>query len=181
MISFTSERLTFRELRPEDVSETYISWLNDPMINQYLETRFTLQNKVSVCDFVATQLASPDNFLLRVALAEDDCHIGNLKLGPINRHHASSMISPFIGEKALHGRGYAREAIDRVTRWGFESCGLYRLEAGCYDDNFGSLRAFLKAGYTVEGFRRAAVITAGGMRSGAFWFARLASDTVGGE
>ena len=28
-----------RELRDEDATEAYASWLNDPVVNQYLETR----------------------------------------------------------------------------------------------------------------------------------------------
>lgn len=176
MSSFVSARLSFRELRPQDVSDTYVSWMNDPAVNRYLETRFAPQNKETITAFVATQLDSPDTFLLRIARREDDRHIGNIKLGPINRHHGSASLSLLIGEHAFHGRGYATEAIVRVTSWAGEHCGLHRIEAGCYAENLGSLRAFLKAGYTVEGFRRDAVVTTEGARSGAFWLARLASD-----
>lgn len=176
MLSFTSPRLEFRELRPEDVSAAYVGWLNDPVINQYLETRFAPQDEESVRAFVAAQLASPDSILLRITRLEDDRHIGNIKLGPINRHHASAQLSLLIGEQTLHRQGFATEAIARVSRWGIETQGLHRIEAGCYADNLGSLRAFLKAGYAVEGFRRAAVVTANGARSGTFWCARLAGD-----
>ena len=176
MTPFASERLQFRELLPEDVSDAYVGWMNDPLINQYLETRFSRQDHDSVCDFVAAQLASPDAFLLRISLAKNDQHIGNIKLGPINHQHKSAQISLLVGEKAIHGQGYGTEAIARVTRWGFEECGLARIEGGCYDTNLGSLRAFLKVGYSVEGFRREAVLSAQGRRIGAFWFARLATD-----
>ena len=176
MIRITSQRLEFRELRPEDVAPAYIAWLNDPEINRFLETRFNPQDEASIRAFVAAQAASPDAFLLRIGLRECGTHIGNVKLGPINRHHASAQISLLIGSRAHHGQGYATEAIRAVTEWGFGAHGLARIEAGCYADNLGSLRAFLKVGYTVEGFRRGAVITTNGTRSGAFWFARLAED-----
>lgn len=178
MISFSSERLRFRELHPEDISTTYINWMNDPSITQYLETRFVRQNACSIREFVTSQLARPDAFLIRIALAEDDSHIGNIKLGPINHDHKSAHISLLIGDRAHHGHGYGSEAIARVSRWGFEECGLYRIEGGCYAENLGSLRAFLKSGYVVEGFRRDAVISSGGGRQGGFWFARLATDKV---
>jgi len=150
--------------------------MNNPQINRYLETRFAHQDAASVREFVASQAANPDAFLLRIAEAKDDLHIGNIKLGPFNRHHKSAQISLLIGETSKHRLGYATEAIARVTRWGFEDCGLHRIEGGCYAANLGSLRAFLKADYTVEGFRRDAIVTASGERSGAFWFAKLASD-----
>jgi RimJ/RimL family protein N-acetyltransferase len=178
MMGFTSQRLHFRELRPEDVSADYTAWLNDPEINRFLETRFSPQDETSIRAFVASQAASPDAFLLRVGLRDCETHIGNIKLGPINRSHASAQISLLIGSRSHHGQGYATEAINAVTAWGFAEHGLARIEAGCYAENLGSLRAFLKAGYTVEGFRRAAVITTSNTRSGAFWFARLVDDLV---
>lgn len=179
MTRLLSSRLRFRTLRPEDVSAAYIGWLNDPAINQYLETRFTPQDQSTVRAFVAAQAASPDAFLFRIALADCDTHIGNIKLGPINRAHASAQISLLIGSTAHHGQGYATEAITAITDWGFQAQNLARIEGGCYADNLGSLRAFLKAGYSVEGFRRAAVLAASGARQGTFWFARLAGESAG--
>jgi len=178
VISFTSRRLSFRELLPEDVSPAYVGWLNDPAINRYLETRFTPQDANIVRDFVCDQLADQNAFLFRIALAEDDTHIGNIKLGPINRYHKSAQISLLIGSRGLQGQGYATEAISAVSAWGLGALVLERIEGGCYADNLGSLRAFLKAGYTVEGFRRDAVIADSGERQGAFWFALLAGDVV---
>lgn len=176
MTSFSSTRLDFSRLAPGDVTTRYVDWLNDPLINRYLETRHTAQTHETVCAFVAAQVANPDVHLLKIVLRGDGSHIGNIKLGPINRHHASAQLSLFIGERVAHGQGYGTEAIERVTRWAFEAAGLSRVEAGCYEDNLASLRAFLKAGYTVEGFRRKAVVSAEGRRIGAFWFSCLAAE-----
>ena len=176
MTLFASQRLQFRELRPDDVRPAYIGWLNDPAINRYLETRFSPQDAESVHDFVTAQAVTPHTFLLRIGETESGSHIGNIKLGPINRNHSSAQISLLIGARDMHGKGYATEAIRAVTKWGFSEHGLMRIEAGCYADNLGSLRAFLKAGYSVEGFMRSAVNTTGNARSGVFWFARLAGD-----
>lgn len=176
MTLFTSQRLQFRELRPEDVGPAYIGWLNDPAINCYLETRFSVQDADSMRTFVKTQAANPDTFLLRIEQTETGTHIGNIKLGPFNRNHSNAHISLLIGERDMQGKGYATEAIRAVTQWGFSKHGLMRIEAGCYADNLGSLRAFLKAGYTVEGFMRSAVNMTGNERSGVFWFARLVGD-----
>jgi ribosomal-protein-alanine N-acetyltransferase len=179
VIELHSKRLSFRELQPADVTQEYIGWLNDSKINQYLETRFYPQNEISVRDFIERQLNSPDDFLFRISLLSNDQHIGNIKLGPLNHHHATAQLSLLIGEPSMHRKGYATESIARVTRWGFEQRGLHRIEAGCYANNLASLRAFLKVGYSVEGFRREAVVTASGARVGAFWFACLAGDKLG--
>jgi ribosomal-protein-alanine N-acetyltransferase len=173
---FSSARLDFRKICLEDVTPRYVSWLNDPQINRFLETRHSVQDHDAVYAFVAEQMANPNVHLLKITLRSEGLHIGNIKVGPINRHHASAQISLFIGEKNIHGKGYGAEAIERVTKWAFESAGLERIEAGCYEDNLASLRAFLKAGYAVEGFRRKAYVSADGRRTGAFLFACLASE-----
>lgn len=177
MSAFSSARLDFRELAVGDVTARYVGWLNDPQVNRFLETRHSRQTHDSVSAFVAAQAANPDVHLLKIVLRSGDLHIGNIKIGPINRHHGSAQLSLLIGERDVHGQGYGTEAIARVTRWAFDSLGLARVEAGCYEDNTASLRAFLKAGYTVEGFRRKAVVSADGRRIGAFWFSCLTSES----
>ena len=37
-------RLLLRALEPGDLNATYLSWLNDPSVNRYLETRFLPQS-----------------------------------------------------------------------------------------------------------------------------------------
>ena len=40
----TGKSLTLRLASVEDASEDYLSWLNDPEVNMFLETRFEIQN-----------------------------------------------------------------------------------------------------------------------------------------
>ena len=46
------ELIYLRELGDDDISDRYISWLNDSEINKYLDTRFSKHNFESVQDFV---------------------------------------------------------------------------------------------------------------------------------
>mgnify|MGYP005870184203 CR=1 FL=1 len=173
VIKVKSKRLLIRELSEKDVTTKYVAWMNDPHINRYLETRFSAQTEESVGDFVNSIQKDPDSFLFGIFDVKTGSHIGNIKLGPINRHHGSAQISLLIGDRSCHGKGYATEAISALTDWGFQDCGLERIEAGCYETNLGSLRAFLKCGYEVEGFFRKSRIDGEGQRIGSFWFARL--------
>ena len=45
----------------------------------------------------------------------------------------------------------ATEAVTAVTRWAFGTLRLAKLTAGSYASNGGSIGAFVKAGYRVEG------------------------------
>jgi RimJ/RimL family protein N-acetyltransferase len=84
-------------------------------------------------------------------------HIGNIKIGPINLNHQIAPIGILIGDKNEWGNGYASEAIQIVTQFGFDKLNLMKIYAGCYESNIGSKRAFEKSGYEVEGFFRSHV------------------------
>ena len=154
MIEFESTHLYFRELNQNDVSSKYVSWLNNPKVNRYLEVRHTFHTIESCKIFVCSMNASEENYLFGLFSKQGKEHIGNIKIGFINRHHNRAEVSLFIGDDRLWGKGLATEAILRITSWGFEFLGLAKIEAGCYSENIGSLKAFLKAGYQVEGFLR---------------------------
>jgi ribosomal-protein-alanine N-acetyltransferase len=142
-------------LTPDKVSDSYVRWLNDPAINLYLESRFVRQDRAGVAAFVAGILASDRDLFFGILDKDLDRHVGNIKLGPINRHHGLGEIGIMIGDRSAWGRGVGSRAIDRVAVVARDELGLRRLTAGCYASNVGSARAFEKAGFTVEAVRPA--------------------------
>ncbi|MBE9523991.1 MAG: GNAT family N-acetyltransferase [Chloroflexi bacterium] len=172
-----SERLLFKELRKEDVSERYLGWLNDPAVNQFLETRFTNQTRESCEKFVSDMEKDPNSHLFGIFDKVTLEHIGNIKLGFIKTHHQSGQLSLFIGEKSCWGKGYATESIRCITKWGFDVLKLERIEAGCYDTNMASLRIFLKVGFSVEGYLRNSVVS-DGQRIGCFWMGIIRNEKI---
>ena len=170
-----SNSLIFRPLAEGDVTDVYVAWLNDPKVNQYLETRHSLQTLSSCRNFVAEMNVSPTNYLQGIFLKSNGKHIGNAKIGFINDQHKNGQISLFIGDKDFWGQGLACETIKAMTEYAFNELGLLKLEAGCYEENLASLRAFLKSGYSVEGFMRSHVISKG-LRKGCFWLGAVADE-----
>ncbi len=148
-------RLHLRSVRPSDATERYVSWLNDPEINRYLEVRFSPQTLEGVRAYVTEMAGSEDYAFMAIVLNDGDRHIGNIKIGPMNRAHRFADIGIVIGEKDCWGKGYATEAIALATRYAFETLDLHRLEAGAYAPNMGSAKAFLKAGWKEEGLESA--------------------------
>lgn len=177
MTTITSERLLYRTLCKEDVSERYLGWLSDPEVNQYLETRFVPQTRDACEKFVSEMDKDTASYLFGMFDKVTLEHIGNIKLGFIKTHHQSAQVSLFVGEKTYWRKGYATESIRCITQWGFKYLNLARIEAGCYETNIGSLRAFLKAGYSVEGFFRSSVVS-NGRRIGSFWLGIIRSDQI---
>jgi [ribosomal protein S5]-alanine N-acetyltransferase len=150
-----SERLTLRELQASDCSPDYVAWLADPEINQYLETRHAVQDEASIVAFIEGVRARNDEFLFGMFLNDSGRHIGNIKVGPIHKHHRMGDVSLLVGARDCWGKGYAGEAIAAISRYAFEALGVLKLSASMYAPNLGSKHAFLKVGYRQEGLRRA--------------------------
>lgn len=148
------KRIYLREVRPSDVNEHYYRWMNDPEVTLFLESRFAPNSMEKIQEFVAGKLGDQDNVFLAIVLKEEDRHIGNIKLGPIQWIHRLAEIGLLIGEKDCWGKGFATEAIQLVSDYAFNVLNLHKVTAGCYGPNEGSARAFQKAGFVVEGIRK---------------------------
>lgn len=142
-------------LEPDGVTEEYVAWLNDPLVNRYLESRFVQADMQSTRRFVEDALASPVTILFGIRSLGESRHVGNIKLGPIDRPHGRGEIGIMIGDRGAWGRGFATDAIECVVAIARMQLGLRKLTAGCYASNVGSLRAFTKAGFEIEGRRKA--------------------------
>lgn len=173
----TGARCTLRPLRVDDVTQRYVDWLNDPAVNRHLESRFATHTLDTTRAFLAAQLTSGTACFFGIWAALDgggaERHVGNIKLGPIERNHLTSDLGFVIGERDHWGRGLASDAINTVVAFGF-GLGLKKVTAGSYEDNPGSAKALLKAGFVSEGLRPDQVIS-GDRRVGIQLFGRSCS------
>jgi [ribosomal protein S5]-alanine N-acetyltransferase len=136
-----------------DVGDSYVSWLNDPELNRFLESRFTEHTLESTRAFVTGCRVGAGSLLLGVRCDWlGTQHVGNIKI-EVNKYHRIGEIGILIGNKQVHGKGVATHAIKAMTMLARDELGLRKLSAGCYASNKGSERAFVKAGFTVEGVR----------------------------
>lgn len=143
-------------LELSDVTDAYVGWLNDPSVNRYLESRFSDHSIESTRKFVADCLASPSTLLLGIKSIDfEGAHVGNIKIGPIDRHHGLGEVGILVGDKNAWGRGIGSAAIRLIMNIARDDLGLRKLTAGCYVSNVGSQKAFLQAGFYIAGERKA--------------------------
>ncbi|MBO6782202.1 MAG: GNAT family N-acetyltransferase [Alphaproteobacteria bacterium] len=153
MTRLETEQLVLTELDRTHASGPYLAWMNDPELMQFLESRFRNHTADDLAAFIESTNADPNQLLLGMFAKDDDSHVGNIKIGPIDRHHARGDIGLLIGDRSRWGSGLAREAIDALSRHALEDLGLHKVTAGCYGANIGARKAFLAAGFTEEGRR----------------------------
>lgn len=142
-------------LDPTHVTASYVSWLNNPLVNRFLESRFNVHTIESTQDFVAQCLESDTNILFGIrAKLLGNVHVGNIKLGPIDYRHGRGEIGILIGEPAAWGKGIASQAITQICEIARVDLTLRKITAGIYETNIGSIKAFQKVGFEIEGRRR---------------------------
>ena len=151
--TWSNELIQLFVLTENDVAPYYLDWLNDSEVNRYLESRFEVHTLESTRQFVKNCTENDNTLLLgiRFPLLENK-HIGNIKL-EINKRHGLGEVGIMIGEKKAHGKGVTTQAISLLAQIAREELKLRKLTAGCYESNKASERAFIKAGFVIEGKR----------------------------
>lgn len=147
----SGEKIYLREVRAEDVNDEYYNWINDPEINKFLETRFLPRSRNDILNYVSKLDGNPNEIFFAICDKNNNKHIGNIKLGPINWYHRKADISLLVGDKKYWGKGIASESISLVVEFAFNVLNLNKVCAGYYINNIGSAKAFEKCGFKVEG------------------------------
>jgi ribosomal-protein-alanine N-acetyltransferase len=138
-----------RSLVECDVHQGYVDGLNEPLVNRYLnDVKAIRQTMRSVRDFVAADRMSSTAVLWGIWINESAHHVGTIRLHGIEQKHGTAHIGVCIFDKKCWGRGVGSAAIRAVTRWAIDVLELRWIEAGVYEDNVASQRAFLSAGYS---------------------------------
>ncbi|MBX9567002.1 GNAT family N-acetyltransferase [Aeromonas hydrophila] len=138
-----------RNLELSDINSIYCSWLNDPEVNRYLESRFTIWDIEKTTNFYIEK--SNDGFFWAILDLSKMKHIGNVKLSSIDKNHNRVDLGIMIGDKDYWGKGIATEVIKIVTDYCFSQLNIHKITAGAYGNNHASINAFLKNGFIIEG------------------------------
>lgn len=124
--------------------------MSDPDVVRYLEARHVPNDRASLEAFIRDANADPATLLLGIVVTAGRRHVGNIKIGPIDRRHRRSDVGILIGDRSVWGRGYATEAIAVLCEHAFGPLELHKVTAGFYAGNPGSVRAFEKSGFRPE-------------------------------
>ncbi len=141
-----------RNITPEDVTIDYIDWLNDPIINKYLEVRHILVTLETQKTFIDQVNKSTDTYIFGI-FVDGNRMVGTVKLGPVDSNERSGGLGILIGDSNYWGKGIATEVI-KILCAEFQSANLLqKVIAGAAEANVGSIKAFERNGFTPEGIQ----------------------------
>lgn len=136
-----------RPLTTEDVHPGYVSGLNDPEVNRFLEVRHKVQTTISVTEFVQHNLQLDNAVLFGIWQTGAKLHCGTVRLHGIEQYHKTAHIGVCLFDRTAWGKKLGTKAVEVTTCWAFENLGLRWIEAGAYSENIASQKTFLAAGY----------------------------------
>jgi len=171
----TTPDLVIRPPVPEDAPEAF-ELMNDPDVRRWNPTR------------ECPDLAAAEQWCRDGADWSDGTHatwhavdrrigrmVGNASLFALDHDDLVAKIGYRV-LPAARGRGVARQMVDAVTRWAFESRGLMRVQLEHAVPNLASCKVAVGAGFLLEGTARSAYAVPGAGREDCHIHGRLPTD-----
>lgn len=156
-------KVRLRAIEREDIPN-FVRWLNDREVTQFLLTS-SPYSKAMEEKWFEHQLETPTTHgqvLAIDTLVEGTwVHIGNCGLHNIEQVSRNAEFGIMIGEKEFWNRGLGTEATRLMLKHVFEDLNLHRIYLDVYATNPRAQKAYLTAGFVVEGTKREAVFKNG--------------------
>ena len=137
-----------RPLQDDDIDERYLSWFRDPLVTRYLEAKNITRQEA--LDFLRYGQETKLRFQYAICVEDSGLHIGNVKIGDINRKTMVSELAIFLGDQYYWGRGFATATHRLAIKIAFEKLRIRKLHAGQHRGNDRALKACLRAGWKIE-------------------------------
>jgi ribosomal-protein-alanine N-acetyltransferase len=144
-------RVYLRPLTEDDINNNYLEGFANDDVTSFLEVDGKNLTKEMVISYINAGHESKKYFMYAVCLKENNKQVGNLKVGPIDYKHMLSDLVTVIWDREQWGKGLATDAIKQGNKIAFELHNIRKLTGGIYESNIGSIKAYTRAGWIVEG------------------------------
>lgn len=144
-----SDRLVLKPLTLEHLTQDYVNWLNDEEVYRYLETggNYTLQ----MLEAYLNEVEKQDIYFWAIHIKSNYLHIGNIKVDPVNPQHGLGEYGIMMGRKSEWGKGYAKEATQKIIDFCFTELNIRKLTLGVIENNANAFKLYKTLGFEIEG------------------------------
>jgi len=149
-VSLKTQHFHVRTLDESINFENYLSWFQDPLVQQYIE--YAKQSDLSsekLKQFVSEMLFSEDNLLCGIFSFEGR-HLGNIKFGPVDFEKKTAYMGILLGDPQARGKGAFAEAFGAVSQHLYKEFGIKKFILGVSRDNASAVKAYEKVGFKLE-------------------------------
>jgi len=147
------------ELKPlHDLhAQFFYNWFQDEEVIRYSLSIFQkLQTEEQIVEWLAETINDTKTYKQGIFLENTDQLIGYAGICDLSASNKSGEYFIFIGDKAYWGKGVGTEVTKEVLQIGFEELDLNRIMLTVSEPNVGGVKAYQRAGFTIEGKLREA-------------------------
>ena len=177
--SIKGQGVALRHHKYEDLGAVR-RWYRDAELARL--TRYSLRpmSDEDIDRFFHTRLMSPEHVGYAITVRDTGRLIGSTTFSNLDPDNSSTLFHISIGEPDAWGYGYGTEATELMLWLAFERIGLHRVALSVFAFNERAIRAYEKAGFTIEGRHRDAILR-DGERHDELTMGILASEWRGGR
>ena len=141
-------RIYLRELKEDDATQEYCKWLNDPIVNKFLETKKA--TIVELKQYIKEKREKSNCLFLGIFVNDMNKHIGNVKLEPIDLGNKKATLGILIGDKNYWNQGMCAEAVKLLAEYAFKNLNIGTIDLGVISENKAAIKCYLKAGFRIN-------------------------------
>lgn len=156
-----TDRLILRYMQPRDAEDMY-EYACLPEVTRYLTWKEhpSLEYTKQYLSYIATRYKMGEFYDFSLICSESGRMIGTCGFTRFDLANDSAEIGYVLNPRYWHC-GYATEAVTEILRYGFDSLGLFRIEARFMKDNLASRAVMERCGMTYEGIHRGLMLIKG--------------------
>jgi len=147
------------ELKPlhDSHAHYFYNWFQDDEVIRYSLSIFQkLQTKNQVREWLTESIIDTKTFKQGIFLENTDQLIGYAGICDLSVSNKSGEYFIFIGDKKYWSKGIGTEVTEKILEIGFKEMNLNRIMLTVSEPNQGGVKAYLKAGFKLEGKLREA-------------------------
>lgn len=155
--------VALRRPHPNDLPSV-VNWYRDREITRLTRYQARPMSQGEVERFFELRMLAPDALAYSIVELPDWRLIGFTTFSSLDGDNGSVLFHIMIGERDAWGRGLGTEVTELMVGHAFQRLGLHRVGLSVFSYNLRAIRAYEKAGFTIEGRQREAIL-----RDGIYW------------
>ena len=145
------ELVQLRIFTEENITDTYLSWLNDPIVVKFSNQRFYQHTRQTSLDYLQT-FTNSENILLAIYLKSDEKYVGTMSVYFTLLHEVAD-IGIMIGDKSCWGNGIGGDAWSIILALLLDTVKIRKVTGGTLRCNKGMVKIMVNSGMKPDGVR----------------------------
>ena len=147
-----SSNVILKRFQKENISDEYLSWLNDQKVVKYSVQRHISHDR-STAEAYLDWMAQRGGIVFAIYDKSQNRHVGNISLD-FDPPNLTCDMALMIGNRSFWGKGIAKEAWIAVRDFAFEQLGYRKINAGTLSVNTPMLKLAVNTGMVPDGVQK---------------------------